>query len=525
VTHKVTHTTHLKRSRHQVYYFRRRVPAALQSQYGKEIYHSLQTGNLKEAEALCRQIAVRYDALFYPAQQNIAQKIHEQISTFGVDFYSNGQIKSIKTDNTDADRKAALEALKILDSKKTAQTEVKKTPFLSKAIDDFLTEMLRIVPMTGKPQTAWDTAKAQTERPQHLMILLELLDDVQMHTLTRKIVEDAWQKLQMLPPAVRKSPLYRDKTLTKIITEQTIKLEKYKTAMSNKSKNDRTSILQSDYVKLLGASTCNNYAWTWSAFFTWSKRQEYVTSNYAEGFLIYRDKTRSIRRAFANDELVSIFQSDFYKNEEYKDAYQYFVPLILLYTGARLNEICQLECDDIVNIEGIDCINIWSDEFSRQKTKNAESNRRIPIHSKIISSGFLDYVKEIKATGQRRIFPKLDSGTHEHSKAAGKWFNGFLAKLGIKELGLDNHSFRHTVIKCFMNFGVEEKYADAIAGQGYNDSSDRDKKGVTYSIYGRLFDPEILQAYVELLDFKINHIGFKQPQTRRVIKYKKGYQS
>ena len=308
---------------------------------------------------------------------------------------------------------------------------------------------------------------------------LELLGDVQMHTLDRKIVEDAWQKLQMFPPGVRKSPHYRDKSLTKILLDQTQKHAKYKAAMLTKAKNDTTSILQSAYVKILSESTCNNYSWTWGAFFTWSKRQEYVTSNSAVGLAIHRDKTRSVRRALSHDEVVTIFDSYFYKNGEYNDPYQYFVPLILLYTGARLNEICQLECDGIVVVDGIDCINIWSDEFSRQKTKNAESNRRVPIHSQIISTGFLEYVKTITDSGQRRIFPKLDSGTTENSKAAGKWFNEFLAKLKIKELGLDNHSFRHTAIKCFMHFVVEEKYAAAIAGQGYNDGSDRDKKGVT----------------------------------------------
>lgn len=58
---------------------------------------------------------------------------------------------------------------------------------------------------------------------------------------------------------------------------------------------------------------------------------------------------------------------------------RYWVPLIALYSGMRLNEICQLTLDDIAFVDGVDVILIRGDEDKETKrVKNAAGHRFVP---------------------------------------------------------------------------------------------------------------------------------------------------
>lgn len=69
---------------------------------------------------------------------------------------------------------------------------------------------------------------------------------------------------------------------------------------------------------------------------------------------------------------------------------RYWLILIPRYTGARMNEICQLKPDDITK----EVIHIRGAVL---KTSNAK--RSIPTHPKLIELGILDWVK--RCTGKR----------------------------------------------------------------------------------------------------------------------------
>src|SRR5262249_4451784 len=55
----------------------------------------------------------------------------------------------------------------------------------------------------------------------------------------------------------------------------------------------------------------------------------------------------------------------------------YWVPVIACLMGMRLEEICQLWLDDIIDEGGVWCIDIW--EGPEPQLKNGPSARRIPI--------------------------------------------------------------------------------------------------------------------------------------------------
>lgn len=87
----------------------------------------------------------------------------------------------------------------------------------------------------------------------------------------------------------------------------------------------------------------------------------------------------------------------------------YWVPLIALFTGMRRSEIFYRVADDIrKDDDGIWYIEVHRRNGSRTKTKT--SVRKLPIHSKLIDLGFIDYVLKVadRDGGDARLFPEYN---------------------------------------------------------------------------------------------------------------------
>ena len=123
--------------------------------------------------------------------------------------------------------------------------------------------------------------------------------------------------------------------------------------------------------------------------------------------------------------------------------YQYWLPLLGLYTGARLNELSQLYRSDIVVVNGIHCLHIQAVNAG-QRLKNPSSERLILIHSKLKALGFLDFVASPKKKSKPRLFPELSCHKHHgYSATPSKWFARHRALTGLSKFV--ESSFRHTL--------------------------------------------------------------------------------
>ncbi len=100
----------------------------------------------------------------------------------------------------------------------------------------------------------------------------------------------------------------------------------------------------------------------------------------------------------------------------------FWIPLLLLFTGARSNEICMLRCCDIVQMEEIWVINFKNSPEYHQGTKNGK-NRTIPLHQKLIELGFLEYISSQKSYGNDRVFSKLRLDRGKWNVGFGKSYN------------------------------------------------------------------------------------------------------
>ena len=199
--------------------------------------------------------------------------------------------------------------------------------------------------------------------------------------------------------------------------------------------------------------------------------------------LIYKIKIEDSdkRKEYKIEQLNSFFNSKWYTEDlEHnlkEEPHKIWIPLILLFTGARTNEIAQLYVEHIKEKEGIHLFKI-KDEQEDQSTKNKSSNREVPIHKTLIDLGFLKYVEYQKKLKKDRLFSGLyltkNKGYGQHF---GKIFNEFkytwldeeaIEKLNNNEILLDLHSFRHSFTTALRGGEVSDDYISSILGHKKN---------------------------------------------------------
>lgn len=158
-----------------------------------------------------------------------------------------------------------------------------------------------------------------------------------------------------------------------------------------------------------------------------------------------------------------------------------YITLIGLYSGARINEICQLNVDDIEMVDGIPCFNHKEEESSTKSLKNRNSIRINPVHPMLIVCGLLAFRDFQKAKG----YTGLWEGSKNHScdfyapqancsHYVGKWWNGtFKAKLTLSNTEKQTfHSTRHTFINWFKQNVRPLDYEARNALSGHLDKDD-----------------------------------------------------
>ncbi len=133
------------------------------------------------------------------------------------------------------------------------------------------------------------------------------------------------------------------------------------------------------------------------------------------------------------------------------ESWKFWLIPIGLYTGARLNEICQLSTRDITtDSEGNWIIKI-NERLSNQSCKTPTSIRDIPVHPALLNMGFIDFVTEQKSRfgNKALLFPEIKySEMHNFSRAPSRFFSGnkrgegYFGKL-MDEQDRDCPSFRN----------------------------------------------------------------------------------
>lgn len=261
-------------------------------------------------------------------------------------------------------------------------------------------------------------------------------------------------------------------------------------------------------------ATCSRKVGILKSLFVTAINYELVAQNPADNIRAQTKPTIKQRVAFSTTDLSSIFTSRIY-TENYRPkgagcAAAYWLPLLALYTGARVEELAQLQLSDIKYVDGLGhYINI-TDAAEHQKLKNPGSRRRIPVHSILVACGFIDYVAARSRSGL--LFPDLK--VNPRGKLGGYFSNFFSNYLRQTVKIFDTrkvfHSFRHTFKDACRKVGIEEAVHDALTG--HSSASIGRKYGNEQYPLEPLF---AAIEHFEIADLDLSHL-YTRPLTRQL---------
>jgi integrase len=299
--------------------------------------------------------------------------------------------------------------------------------------------------------------------------LITLLNDKHFRNIGSVDAQQVKNTLQRLPSNLNKKAEYRDKSINRIL---------------------KMDIPASH---LMSIKTINTMLGCYSELFKWALKNGYASTNVFDGMLLKDSrKARDLRSPFNPSDLKRIFSDSVIRNPN-KD-WQKWLPVLGLYTCARLNELCQLQKKDIAKVDGYWCISI-TDSGDNQILKSVSSKRVIPIHEKLIELGFIDYVNSKGSAPNSMIFPDLKLLNERYSHTPSRWFSN------IKNRVLDDsdrksfHSFRHTFVDYLYNKLKLQGNPLVKPLLGHSDSE------ITSGVYGSSFEIEDLFKIIQAINF------------------------
>jgi integrase len=191
---------------------------------------------------------------------------------------------------------------------------------------------------------------------------------------------------------------------------------------------------------------------------SWAVKQGYLDVNPAQGVAQVAAKAdpEDRRLPYDAEDLKKLFKV------RRKDGADHWLPLLALWTGARLEELGQLHVADVREEGGVQYLAIEPGDGKR--TKNRSSRRRVPIHSQLVRLGFLKYVEGQRKAGERWLFPELRVTSYGSRTAAwSKYWGRHARELGVTDKRKTFHSFRHG-FKDAARAVMPEEHHDAITG-------------------------------------------------------------
>ena len=273
-----------------------------------------------------------------------------------------------------------------------------------------------------------------------LTMLLEVVGNISVTELRQASINDFFKLLERLPPR------WGDECRKRKLSIQQLAEIDHPITLGPKSFED--TYLASVRVFLKSAKT------------KWQD-QGFPTTLTTEGLQYQgeREEGEMMQRPFNMTELRRLFEGSemhaFAENPAF--AHCYWLPHIGLYTGARVNEICQLNPQtDILQDSESGIWYFWMTDVTEghadieKSSKNEVSRRKTPIHSKLLELGILDYIEHIKQQGSKLLFPQWKPLRKKASGKAEKWFRELLRETGLRDetagarlVGM--HAFRFTL--------------------------------------------------------------------------------
>lgn len=308
------------------------------------------------------------------------------------------------------------------------------------------------------------TKKTHLEFTSMFDVLVEVMGNKDVSTLTRADGLACREKLMRLPANFRKKKQYRGMTIQQIV--------------------------DSGATETLTPKTINKYLVLLSSLCKWCVKNGMMETNIAEGLSLPEEtRAHEQRSAYSPEDLVRILYS-LPRDDAYPE--RYWIPVIAMYSGMRLDEICQLHLEDIKEVDGILCFDI--NDGGQRKVKTSASKRIVPVHPVLVDKGFVRYLESRRADGASKLWENLSPNKYGYwGKSFGKWYGQFNRQYVTKDSLKVFHSFRHTVADTLKQKGVPEGIIGEILGHANG--------SITTGRYGKRYRPEVLLEALGLVGY------------------------
>ena len=491
--------SHLHRNRCGILHFRIAIPADLRHHFGTaEVYRSLSTAKVTEAALPAQTLALSFKALFRQLRDGAmcATKKKpgfddgmtiEWITEINFDEFRRPKTVKFSSEPGDPPGAMASAIRAVMDGAPAARpvevTSTQAVVDVSNPLSSYIEPYLRNAFTASRPnEKTLDSYRAA------ITLFIDIVGDKSLHELG-VTDQNRFEDLIAKVPANR----------TKIAKARALSLD------------EMTAL---DVPKLSPQST-KNVAMRTNKFLTWAFRRE----GGKPPFELMRDvritaRSKTVqRRAFTNDELKSLFNPVIYAQGRQQRPYMYWIPLIGLHSGMRINEIAQLTLADIVARDGIACFHVTdgdSDEIQGRRAKRVKTDagrRVVPIHDALVDLGLLDYLHTVRQDGHSVLFPELVGGRDGPGQAASKQFGRYCDRVGLSDPGLVFHSFRHGAVGRMRAAGIAKELRKIVIGHSAAED--------THDTYGDIkndFSITDRKAAIQALNFEaaLNYAALKE---------------
>ncbi|MBF0503056.1 MAG: site-specific integrase [Candidatus Riflebacteria bacterium] len=311
------------------------------------------------------------------------------------------------------------------------------------------------------------TEKTKSENAVSLKLFQRFAGDLPIKSITHDLMQKFRQALLHLPANINKTPEYRERSLDEI--------------------------LAMDGVVPMSVTNVNKYLIQTSSMFRWAQRRGYVDRNPGEGLAVRRTiKPDEERSVYIDEDFQSLFRSPLFTEPGWNDRPERFwIPLIAMFSGMRLGEICQLYVSDIRRVASVLCFDINDEKDKR--LKNISSRRTVPVHPTLLGIGFESYVASMTAQGSERLWPNLQLMRDGYGHGFSHWYQRFNREYITDDPKRVFHSFRHNVADQLKQAEVSATIISEILGHSV--------ESMSLGRYGKRFQSDVLMNAVRRIQY------------------------
>lgn len=506
--------------RNGVYYFRRRIPKDLLPHYSPqtEIKFSLKTSDHAEADRLQRIESVKLDAEFDRIRKGqIAPEIHT-LSPDVIKSLSGLWLAHILEEDeewrieglSEREYDKLTETFDISESGGKAAFARGDASFIEFEMEDFCeSQGFKIAKGSDAHKQlcyAFLKASVQATQQQQLRHQGEVID-----TPVAARVSPPAQTVA--PPneydsfeALRDYWFKQSSKSQSALTIANTAIKKFRDLVGDLKPTEVTKIHTIDLKDALIAkgaapATINKDMGILRAIFSTAEANSKLPTNPFKGWKDLPIPEKEEENPYTLEELKLIFNSPIFKEgyrpKQGKGEAAFWLPLLGMYTGCRLNEAAQIFIEDVSSEQDIPYFLIKPDVATQRSVKN-NKRRRVPIHPDLVRMGFLDYVAKMKQEGHVQLFPelKITRAKGKRGDKWGSWWSKYIRQdLGITRIPSPFHGLRHTFVEYGRASSMSEYHREIIEGHT--------PANVAFKNYGGKLYP-LKPLYEEIMKLKFN---------------------